>query len=73
MNKADLYKPVVASTVGPAPLVIRAVITPSNDLMQGASMASTRGESYVLLSALPQELQERVKTAVQMMLGGIVT
>lgn len=73
MNKADLYQPVIASRVGPAPIVIRTVITPSNDLVMGASMASTKGESYVLLSALPAELQERVKLSIQILLAGIVT
>jgi len=37
----------------------------------GVPEASQKGEVYVLLSALPRELQERVKTAVQALISGM--
>jgi len=72
MNKADLYQPVFAERAGPAPLVLRAVVTANQDYVAGGMPSSSqRAESYVLLSALPAELQERVKTAVQAIIAGM--
>jgi hypothetical protein len=71
-NKADLYQPVVAVHVGKPPLTIRAVVTDNNSSMVGGvPQSTTRGEVYVLLSALPKELQERVKTSVQAIIAGM--
>lgn len=53
----------INSVTGPAPLVLRVGVTPRAD--ENVS----RIENYVLLSALPTELQERVKAAVQFMLA----
>lgn len=65
-NKADLYKPVYADRIGPPPLVVRAVVTPNAaSIAGGVPTATTSVENYILLSALPKELQERVRTAVQ--------
>ena len=71
-NKADLYQPVVSSRIGPAPVVVRAVVTTNSDyVMGGMPQAATKVENYILLSALPKELQERVKTAVQALIAGM--
>jgi hypothetical protein len=71
-SKVDLYQPVEASRVGPPPLVIRAIVTPNNDMVAGGvPMATKKAEDYVLLSALPKELQERVKVAVQAIISGM--
>ena len=71
-NKVDLYKPVYADRVGPAPLVIRAIVTPNTSAMVGGVPSSTTVvENYILLSALPKELQERVRTAVQSLIAGM--
>lgn len=72
MNTVDLYQPIFAQRPGPAPLVLRAVVTVNQDYVAGG-MPSTaqKAESYVLLSALPAELQERVKTAVQALIAGM--
>ena len=71
-NRADLYKPVYADKVGPAPVVVRAVITPNVASMVGGVPSSTTAvENYILLSALPKELQERVRTAVQALIAGM--
>lgn len=65
-NQADINKPIYSTVVGRAPLVIRAVTTSSNTLMVGGSSAvSQKVETYVLLSALPEELRQRVELAVQ--------
>lgn len=70
-QKIDLFKPISATNVGNPPLVLRVQVTPSNaSSVGGVMMASTRIEPYVLLSALPQELQERVKTAVNALIAG---
>lgn len=70
-NRADLFQPVHATRIGPAPIVLRAVVTTNNDyIVGGMPEAQLKAESYVLLSALPKELQERVKTAVQAIISG---
>jgi len=70
--KVDLYQPVEASRIGPPPLVIRTIVTPNNVMVAGGVPATTRkAEDYVLLSALPKELQERVKVAVQAIISGM--
>lgn len=72
MQKVDLYQPMIASRIGPAPLMLRVAVTPNNGMVAGGvPISTTKIESYVLLSALPQELQERVKTAIQMLVSGI--
>lgn len=71
-NIADLYSPITASRIGPSPVVIRAIVTTNNDYIAGGMpQAQLKAESYVLLSALPKELQERVKTAVQAIISGM--
>lgn len=70
-NRANLFQPVFSSHVGPAPIVIRAVVTTNNDyVVGGMPEAQLKAENYVLLSALPKELQERVKVAVQAVISG---
>lgn len=70
--KVDLYQPVEANRVGPPPLVIRAVVTTNNMMVAGGVPTDSRkAEDYILLSALPRELQERVRTAVQAIIAGM--
>ena len=70
--KIDIYQPIEANRVGPPPLVIRAIVTPTNAMTVGGMPTdSRRAEDYVLLSALPRELQERVRTAVQAIITGM--
>jgi hypothetical protein len=72
MNKADLYQPIVADKPGPPPLSLRTIITVHQDhFVGGVPETSQKGEVYVLLSALPRELQERVKTAIQVLISGM--
>jgi len=71
-NKADLFQPIAATRVGSPPLVIRAIVTDNNDyLVGGVPQSTARAESYVLLSALPRELQERIKVAVNAIISGM--
>jgi len=70
--KVDLYQPIESSRIGPPPLVVRAIVTPNQDMIAGGvPIASRKAEDYVLLSALPKELQERVKVAVQAIISGM--
>jgi hypothetical protein len=70
-NRADLFQPVYSSHIGPAPIVIRAVVTTNNDYVAGGMpQAQLKAENYVLMSALPKELQERVRVAVQSIISG---
>lgn len=71
MQKVDLYKSIINSVTGPAPLTIRVGITPSYVMTEGGTQHNSLvAETYVLLSALPTELQDRVKTAVQALIAG---
>lgn len=70
-QKVDLYQPMLNSRVGPPPLALRVGVTPSPVYTEGGAQEGvTRIETYVLLSALPTELQDRVRTAVQMLIAG---
>jgi len=72
MQKVDLYQPLVHDKKSPAPLTIRIGINTVNGYVEGGSPAAyLKPETYVLLSALPTELQERVKTAVQAIIAGM--
>lgn len=65
-QRVDLYQPIIASRVGPAPVLLRVAVTPNVDFVAGGvPVSSQRIETYVLASALPEELRERVKLAVQ--------
>ena len=71
-NRVDLFKPMIASHVGVPPVVIRAVVTNNNDsIVGGVPQAAMKSEAYILLSALPKELQERVRTAIQAIISGM--
>ena len=70
--KVDLYQPIEANRTGPPPLVIRTIVTPMTAMVEGGTPASARkAEDYILLSALPNELQERVRTAVRAIIAGM--
>ena len=58
MQKVDLYQPIIHDRQGPPPLTVRVGVNINEGYVEGGS-ASTRlkSEVYVLLSALPLELQ----------------
>lgn len=72
MQKVDLYQPIIHDKKTPAPLVLRIGVNTVDGYVEGGSSSSyLKPETYVLLSALPTELQERVKTAVQALISGM--
>jgi hypothetical protein len=72
VEKADLYKPIYASRRGAPPLTLRVIVTSDVAHVQGGvATGVAKVENYVLLSALPTELQERVKTAIQCLISAM--
>lgn len=71
-QKVDLYSPIISARKGPSPIAIR-VATQGNDVytVNGPTAASIRMETYILLSALPVELKNKVETAIQALIAGM--
>ena len=66
MQRVDLYQPILSARVGAPPLVLAVGVQRSTGEVMGGPVENVvRPEHYVLLSALPDELRERVKSAVQ--------
>ena len=68
MQKVDLFKPIVAARQLP-PLAIRVGIPQQDSLSEGVPSGQLRAETYVLLSALPEELRRRVELAIQVLVS----
>lgn len=69
MQKVDLYQPMVHVRVGAPPLAFTVAVNKNSmETANGPIEGAYKPETYVLLSALPEELRERVKTAVQMLM-----
>ena len=65
-NVADIYNVIVSNKRGNPPLVIRTLTTLDNKAMiDGIPQINQKIENYVLLSALPFELKQRVELAIQ--------
>jgi len=63
----------MASQKGPPPLVMKVAVQPHDVMTVGGSLASPmKVESYVLLSALPEEIRRRVETVVQAIVAGML-
>jgi len=72
MQRIDLYQPMVHVRVGSPPLFINVGVNRSNAETIGGPVENVvRPETYVLLSALPDELRERVKTAIQALVSSM--
>jgi len=72
MQRVDLMAPMAAVRPGPAPLVIRAIVTSARGgMVEGVPASAQHPETYVLLSALPAELRTRVGLAVQALVAGM--
>ena len=72
MQNVDLYQPLVHDKRTPAPLTLRVGVHTSGGYVEGGTPAAyLKPETYVLLSALPIDLQERVKTAIQAIISGM--
>lgn len=63
---ADLRHPIYAMHNGQAPYVIH-VVSSNPVLSTNGAIPAEKLEEYVLYSALPAELRERIKTAIAMM------
>lgn len=72
LPKVNLYQPFEADRVGPPPVALRVVVTPTEHrLVEGTSQSTRQAATYVLLSALPDELRRRVEIAVQTLVQGM--
>ena len=71
MQRVDLFQPMLAASAGAAPLALRVGVPNNNSISEGVPMGGqVRAETYVLLSALPEELRRRVELAVQALISG---
>lgn len=71
-NTADIYQPIHSVHIGPAPLVIRTIVTPTNAMLVGGVPSDPRvAEDYVKVSCLPQELQQRIKVALESIIAAV--
>lgn len=72
MQKIDLYQPVMHDARTPVPLTLRISAYANSGFVEGGTPERIlKNETYVLLSALPKELQQRVATAVQALIAGM--
>lgn len=69
-QRVDLYQPLFADKTGPAPLVLRVGVSNPVTVTEGPISTSLRAETYILLSALPIELRQRVELAIQVLVAG---
>ena len=71
----DLYAPIISSRTGPPPLVFVVGTRPSQSYtIEGTvsgGQSTIKPEAYVLISALPQELQSRIATAIASLTQGM--
>jgi hypothetical protein len=68
-QRVDLYQPMVTER-GPAPLALRVGVKNPNSISEGVPSNVVKIETYVLLSALPTELRNRVELAIQALIAG---
>lgn len=68
-NNSNPFQPIVATTQGALPVTIRVV---GHDQMhtEGGVQSRQFAQTYVMLSALPTEIQERIKVAIQAIIAG---
>lgn len=65
-NVVDPYQPISSSRVGRAPLLINLITNLQPvEFAGGVPATSKKTETYVLYSALPDELKIRIKNAVE--------
>jgi hypothetical protein len=71
MNRVNPYEILVAPTGAAPPLVMILQTSSRNEFVGGVPANAARNEHYVLLSALPEELRQRVVTAIQALQSGM--
>jgi len=67
--RVNVYEPIVADRPTAPPLVLTIGMPNATSVVGGVPMGTLRAERYVLLSALPSELRQRVEVAVQALLA----
>lgn len=71
-QKINTLIPLEATNVGPAPLFMKVITTPSvAGTVGGVPGKTQRLEHYILLSVLPQELQDAVTRCIQAKIAGM--
>jgi hypothetical protein len=71
-NTVDLFQPIIADKKGSPPVVINVITTPNTmEYTGGVPSSSTKTESYVLYSILPDEIKARVKSAVEAIIASV--
>lgn len=70
-QRVDLYQPIVAVRGGRPPLALRVGVPNVESISEGVPAGGLRAETYVLLSALPEELRRRVELAVQTLISSV--
>lgn len=68
-QRVDLYQPIIAAGPQP-PLAIRVNVPNQYSISEGVPSGNLKPETYVLLSAIPEELRRRVELAIQALLAG---
>ncbi len=69
-QRVDLFQPMIADKVGAPPIALRVGVLNNNSISEGVPQGGqVKAETYVLLSALPEELRRRVELAVQMLIA----
>lgn len=70
-QRVDLFQPIIADKPGAPPLALRIGVLNQNSISEGVPQGGqVKAETYVLLSALPEDLRRRVELAVQALLAG---
>jgi hypothetical protein len=70
-QRVDLFQPIVSARPGAPPLALRIGCSNQNSISEGVPSGGLRVETYVLLSALPEELRRRVELAVQALITSV--
>ena len=72
MQVVDLTQPICAAQPGQSPLVINVNIKQRVEYTVGGPMSGNdKVVNYVLFQALPVDLQEKIKSAVQTLMSGM--
>jgi hypothetical protein len=65
-QRVDLYQPMISDRAVAPPVALRVGVLNNNSISEGVPVGGqVKAETYVLLSALPEELRRRVELAIQ--------
>lgn len=70
-QKVNPYQPMISEKVGPSPVIMKVGMPVQMAVSEGVPVGSLKVETYVRLSALPEELRLRVETAIQFLSAGM--